>query len=120
MTRVLLCAGSGLLVLRKDGLFLFRQPGQPDTPVPYAPERYPEFLRSAVQKYDLTPVVGPQGQEEHVLPDEAPIPELRLEHLPNGATRYRVVEGHAEPHPGNQLETDRRTAHPARAGEPRV
>jgi hypothetical protein len=49
MTQVLLCAGPGLLVVEKNGLLFFRRPGQPDAPVPYAPEHYPVFLNSASQ-----------------------------------------------------------------------
>jgi hypothetical protein len=92
MTRVLLCAGPTLLVVSRDGTLFFRRPGQPDAPVPYSPEHYPVFLNSARRKYDLTPVVGPHGEEEPALPDGAALPELHLEQLPTGETVYRLTE----------------------------
>jgi hypothetical protein len=91
MTRVLLCAGPALLVVSKDGVLFFRRPGQPDARVPYSPEHYPIFLSSARQKHDLTPVVGPHGEEAPALPDESGIPELRLDRLSSGETIYRLV-----------------------------
>ncbi len=96
MTRVLLCAGPGLLIISRDGILFFRRPGQPDARVPYSPEHYPVFLDSARHKHDLTPVVGPHGEEGPVLPDDSTIPELRLEHLPTGEIVYRLTEQIAE------------------------
>jgi hypothetical protein len=93
MTQVLLSAGPGLLVVRKDGLLYFRRPDQPDTPVPYLPANYPVFMSSARGKYDLSPVLGPGGEEAPVLPEGTAMPQLRLEHLSNGAVIYRLVEG---------------------------
>jgi hypothetical protein len=104
MTRVLLCAGPTLLVVSRDGALFFRRPGQPDARIPYSPENYPVFLESARQKYDLTPVVGPHGEEGPAFPDDAPIPELRPEHLPTGETVYRLVEELPEQSRGNRLE----------------
>jgi hypothetical protein len=92
MTRVLLCAGPALLVVSRDGTLFFRRPGQPDARVPYSPENYPVFLDSARCKYDLTPVVGPHGEEGPDIPDDSTVPELRLEHLPGGETVYRLAE----------------------------
>jgi hypothetical protein len=108
MTRLLLCAGPALLVVRKDGLLFFRRPGQPDMRVPYAPENYPVFLRSARAKYDLTPVVGPHGEEEPMLPEEETIPVLRQDTLATGESVYRVVQAPGEP---------RRGTHHASTGE---
>jgi hypothetical protein len=90
MTRVLLCAGPALLVISRDGTLFFRRPGQPDARVPYSAENYPVFLGSARHKYDLTPVVGPQGEEGPILPDDSTFPELRLEQRPTGETVYRL------------------------------
>jgi hypothetical protein len=92
MTRVLLCAGPTLLVVSRDGTLFFRRPGRPDAPVPYSPENYPVFLASARYKYDLTPVVGPHGEEGPALRGDSALPDLRLEHLPNGETVYRLVD----------------------------
>jgi hypothetical protein len=91
MTQVLLCAGPGLLVIQKNGLLFYRRLGQADTPVPYAPARYPIFLRSAKQKHGLTPVLGPSGEEAPCLPEEEAKPRLRLDRLPNGEVVYRLV-----------------------------
>ena len=90
MTQVLLCAGSGLLVVKKDGLLFFRRPGQPDAPVPYAPEYYPVFLNSARQKHGLTRVLGPSSEEAPCLPDDATIPMLRRDRLASGDDVYRL------------------------------
>jgi len=90
MTQVLLCAGPGLLVVKKDGLLFFRRPGQPDAPVPYAPEHYPVFLHSARQKHGLTPVLGPSNEEAPCVPDDAPIPPLRRDCLGSGEEVYRL------------------------------
>jgi hypothetical protein len=51
------------------------------------------FLASARHKHDLTPVVGPHGEEGPALSDDVTIPDLRLEHLPAGETVYRLAEG---------------------------
>jgi hypothetical protein len=91
MTRVLFCAGPGLLVLEVDGLLFYRRPGQPDARVPYSPEHYPVFLSSAWNKYDLTRVVGPCDEEAPLLPDGPGIPELCLDRLPSGELVYRVL-----------------------------
>jgi hypothetical protein len=90
MTQVLLCAGPGLLVVKKDDLLFFRRPGQPDAPVPYAPEHYPVFLSSARQKHGLTRVLGPSTEEAPCLPDDAPMPTLRQDHLASGEEVYRL------------------------------
>lgn len=95
MTQVLLCAGPGLLVVKKDGLLFYRRPGQPDTPVPYAPAHYPVFLRSAKEKHDLTPVVGPAGEEAPGLPEES-TPVLCLDRLPSGVEVYRLMAATVE------------------------
>ena len=92
MTRVVLCAGPALLVVKKGGALFLRRPGQPDAPVPYSPENYPVFLNSARYKHDLTPVVGPHGEHEPALPEGSEIPALRLEHLPSGETVYRLLD----------------------------
>jgi restriction system protein len=97
MTRVLLCAGPALLVVKKDGALFFRRPGQPDVPVPYSPENYPIFLNSARYKYDLTPVVGPRGEQEPALPEGSEIPGLNRELLANGETVYRLLENGSAP-----------------------
>jgi hypothetical protein len=97
MMRVLLCAGPGLLVIQKDGLLFYRRPGQPDTPVPYAPEHYSVFLRSAKEKHGLTPGVGPNGEEAPCLPEEPALPKLRRERLPSGEEVYRLVSSVHEP-----------------------
>jgi hypothetical protein len=109
MTRVLLCAGPALLVVRKDGLLFFRRPGQPDLLVPYAPENYPIFLRSARAKYDLTSVVGRHGEEEPVLAEEVTIPGLRQETLPTGESVYRVIQAPPEPCRANHSASARDT-----------
>jgi hypothetical protein len=90
MTQVLLCAGPGLLVVKKDGLLFFRRPGQPDAPVPYAPEHYPIFLSSARQKHGLTRVLGPSGDEAPCLPDDASVLRLRRECLASGEEVYQL------------------------------
>jgi superfamily II DNA or RNA helicase len=102
MTRILLCAGPSLLVVNKDGTLFFRRPGQPDARVPYSPENYPVFLRSARQKHDLTPVIGPHGEAGPVLSEDATIPELRLEHLPTGEIVYRVAGETPAGRPGDR------------------
>jgi hypothetical protein len=95
MTHVLLCAGPGLLVVKKDDLLFFRRPGQPDAPVPYAPEHYPVFLRSARQKHGLTRVLGPSTEEAASLPDDAPMPTLRQDRLASGEEVYRLEPAEA-------------------------
>jgi hypothetical protein len=90
MTQVLLCAGPGLLVVKRDGLLFFCRPGQPDAPVPYAPEHYSVFLASARQKHGLVPVVGPSNEEAPCLPDDAPMPALRRDRLASGEEVYRL------------------------------
>jgi hypothetical protein len=90
MTQVLLCGGPGLLVVKKEGLLFFRCPGQPDAPVPYAPEHYSVFLNSARQKHGLTRVLGPSDEESPCLPDDAPVPALRRDRLPSGEEVYRL------------------------------
>ncbi len=84
MTQLLLCAGPGLLVIRTDGLLFYRRQGQPDAPVPYAPEHYPVFLQSARYKHGLTPVLGPCNEEAPCVPDDAPMPMFRRERLASG------------------------------------
>jgi hypothetical protein len=91
MTRVLLCAGSGLLVIQKEGLLFYRRPGHPDAPVPYAVAQYPVFLHSAKKKHGLTPVLGPCGEEAPCLPEESTMPTLRRESLATGDEVYRLV-----------------------------
>jgi hypothetical protein len=93
MTQVLLCAGPNLLVIRKDGLLFFRRPGQPDAPVPYAPVHYPVFLRSAREKHDMTPVVGPSGEECPCLSEDSTFPTLHPEFLETGELVYRLPAG---------------------------
>jgi len=90
MTQVLLCAGPDLLVVKKDGLLFFRRGGQPDVPVPYSPEHYPVFLRSARQKHGLTPVLGPSGEEAPCVPDGGSMPVLRRDRLASGEEMYRL------------------------------
>jgi hypothetical protein len=60
--------------------------------LPYSPENELVFLSSARHKYELTPVIGPHGEQGPVLPDALTIPELCLEHLPTGETIYRLAE----------------------------
>jgi hypothetical protein len=115
MTRVLLCAGPGLLVVQKDGLLFYRRPGQPDHPVPYAPAHYPVFLRSAKQKHNLTPVLGPSGEEAPCLPDESAMPVLRQDRLPSGEEVYRLVAKVAEP--TRQSQKEGQTPSPEREGQ---
>jgi hypothetical protein len=91
MTQVLLCAGPGLLVIRRDGFLFYRRPGQPDAPIPYAQGHYSVFLRSAKEKHGLTPVVGPSGEEAPSLPEEPAMPELRREQLSTGEEVHRLV-----------------------------
>jgi hypothetical protein len=91
MTQVLLCAGPGLLVVKKEGLLFFRRPGQPDAPVPYAPENYPVFLNTAMQKHGLTRVLGPASEEAPCLPDDATLPTLRRDRLASGEEVYRLA-----------------------------
>lgn len=90
MTQVLLCAGPGLLVVRKDGLLFFRRPDQPDALVPYAPEYYSVFLNSARQKHGLVPVLETSGDEAPSLEDDAPLPALLRERLASGEEVYRL------------------------------
>lgn len=90
MTQVLLCAGPGLLVVKKDGLLFFRRSEQPDTPVPYAPEHYPVFLTSARQKHGMAPVVGASGEEAPRVADEVQMPALVRERLVSGEEVYRL------------------------------
>jgi hypothetical protein len=105
MTQVLLCAGPGLLVVRKDGLLFFRRSGQPDAPVPYAPEYYPVFLKSARQKHGLAPVLGASGEEAPCVPDDPPMPVLRRDRLASGEEVYRL-----EPPEGSCAEEGRAAA----------
>jgi hypothetical protein len=104
MTRVLFCAGPSLLVVSRDGALYFRRPGQPDARVPYAAEHYPVFLHSARHKHDLTPVVGPQGEEGPTIPDDTRVPELHLDRLATGELVYRIAGAIAERSQGNQPE----------------
>ena len=97
MTQVLLCAGSGLLVIQKDGLLFYRRPGQPDELVPYASAHYSVFLRSAKEKHGLTTVLGPTGEEAPCLPEEPAMPKLRRERLSTGEEVYRLVSDLDEP-----------------------
>ncbi len=97
MTQVLLYAGPGLLVIQKDGLLFYRRPGQPDSPVPYAPAHYPVFLHSAKQKHGLTPVLGPSGEEAPCLSEGPAVPALRRELLATGGEVYRLVLDVNEP-----------------------
>jgi hypothetical protein len=90
MTQILLCAGPGLLVIKKDGQLFYRRPGQPDAPVPYAPEYYPVFLNSARQKHGLAPVLGASGEEAPFLQDDAPMPALLRDRLASGEEAYRL------------------------------
>jgi hypothetical protein len=97
MTQVLLCAGPGLLVIQKDGLLYYRRSGQPDAPIPYAPENYSIFLRSAKEKHGLTPVIGSAGEEAPCLPEEPANPEPasgaafdRRRSLPPGEQQQRT------------------------------
>jgi len=116
MTRVLLCAGPMLLVIEKDGLLFFRRPGQPDAKVPYAPQNYSVFLHSARYKYDLSRVIGPDGEQDPTIPEGTSVPELRSECLSNGETVYRVVAKTPSPTNGGQGdgETARSNALPAK------
>lgn len=91
MTQILLCAGSNLLVIKKDGQLFYRRPGQPDAPVPYAPEYYPVFLNSARQKHGLTPVLGASGEEAPYLADSADMPVLFRDRLASGEEVYRLL-----------------------------
>ena len=96
MTRILLCAGPSLLVISRDGTLFFRRPGQPDAKIPYSPDNYPVFLGSARYKFDLSPVLGPDGEEGPEIADDSTYPELRLEHLPDGESVYRLFKKHPE------------------------
>jgi hypothetical protein len=107
MTQVLLCAGPGLLVIRKDGLIFYRRPGQPDAPVPYAPAHYSVFLRSAKEKHGMTSVLGPTGEEAPCLPEESSMPRLHRERLSTGEEVYRLVNDTDEP--SGQREEERAT-----------
>lgn len=111
MTQILLCAGPGLLVIQKDGLLFYRRPGQPDAAVPYAPEHYSVFLRSAKEKHGLTPVLGPAGEEAPCLAEEPAMPKLRRERLSTGEEVYRLVSASDEPCGQTQ---DERASRPAR------
>ncbi len=91
MTQVLLCAGPGLLVIQKAGVLYYHRPGQPDAPVPYLPSHYPVFMRSAKEKYGLTTVLGPEGEEAPCLPEDQAIPELHRERLASGEEVYRMA-----------------------------
>jgi hypothetical protein len=114
MTRILLCAGPGLLVIQKDGLLFYRRPGQPDAPVPYAPVHYPVFLDSARKKHGLTAVLGPSGEEAPCLPEESAFPPLRRERLETGDVVYRLLAETVEP--AEQSQADR-TPLPVREGK---
>src|SRR5262245_26118226 len=105
MTRVLLCAGPGLLVVEKGGLLFLRRPGQPDTLVPYAPEHYPVFLSSAKRKHDLSPVLGAGDDRGPVIPEGTATPALRMDRLPSGEVVYRLVESEGARCDGVQKET---------------
>lgn len=110
MTQVLLCAGPGLLVVKKDGLLYYRRPGEPDAPVPSAPEHYPVFLNSARQKHGLTRVLGPSCEEAPFLPDDARVPHLRRDRLASGEEVYRLEPtkepcGMADRHVVNRIPT---------------
>jgi hypothetical protein len=109
MTQVLLCAGPGLLVIRRDGVLFYRRPGQPDTRVPYASDHYPVFLRSAKEKHGMAPVVGPAGEEAPTLPDGPEMPMLRLERPSTGEEVYRLVRSIDEP---ARQELEERTSQP--------
>jgi hypothetical protein len=91
MTHVLLCAGPTLLVIDKDGCLFYRRPGQPDAKIPYSRQNYGAFFHSARYKYDLSPVIGPDGEQNPPLPEDATMPELRSECLSSGETVYRLV-----------------------------
>ena len=91
MTHVLLCAGPTLLVIDEDGSLFYRRPGQPDVEIPYSPPNYPTFLHSARYKYDLSRVIGPDGEPNPAIPEGTGIPELRSERLSTGETVYRLV-----------------------------
>ena len=91
MTHVLLCAGPTLLVIDEDGSLFYRRPGQPDVEIPYSRSNYPAFFHSARYKYDLSRVIGPDGEENPAIPEGIHIPELRSEQLASGETVYRLV-----------------------------
>jgi hypothetical protein len=91
MTRVLLCAGPTLLVIDKDGVLFYRRPRQPDVQVPYAPRNYSAFFHSARYKYDMSPVIGTDGEQNPLLPEGTTIPELQSECLSTGETVFRIV-----------------------------
>ena len=97
MTRLLLCAGPTLLVISKNGVLFYRRPGGLDVPVPYAPENYPVFFQSAKHKFDLSRVIGPDGEEGPSIPDETSIPELQGERLSSGEMVYRLLAKHFAP-----------------------
>jgi hypothetical protein len=106
MTQILLCAGPGLLVIQKDGLLFYRRPGQPDAPVPYAPEHYSVFLRSAKEKHGLTAVVGPGGEEAPCLLEGPAMPQLHRERLSSGEEVYRLVRRNDDPTAGETAPVD--------------
>jgi hypothetical protein len=91
MTHVLLCAGPTLLVIDKDGSLFYRRPGQPDVKIPYSRQNYGAFFHSARYKYDLSQVIGPDGEQNPLLPEETAMPELRPDRLSTGETVYRLV-----------------------------
>jgi hypothetical protein len=96
MTHVRLCAGPTFLVIDKDGSLFYRRPGQSDVKVPYSPHNYTAFFHSAKYKYDLSRVIGPDGEQDPPIPEETNVPELRLECLSTGETVYRIVaKGHS-------------------------
>ena len=75
---MLLCAGTSLAVVERDGAMDSR--GRPDVPVPYAPENSQVLLHSARFEHDMTPVLGPE------LADGDDFPERR----PDGTAAYRL------------------------------
>jgi hypothetical protein len=96
--RAVLCAGSSLVVVEKDGMHYYRAPGKPDRPVPYSRENQPVFLDSARWKWHMTRVLGANGEERPEIPEDGPFPTLRHHRLPTGETVYIL-----EP-PGNPAE----------------
>jgi len=91
-----------LLVIDKEGTLFFRRPEQADAKVPYAPQNYSVFLHSARYKYDLSRVIGPDGEQDPTIPEGTNFPELRSECLSNGETVYRVVTKTPSPVNGSQ------------------
>lgn len=118
MIRALLCAGSTLLVIDKDGVLFYRRAGQPDVKVPYAPRHYPVFFHSARYKYDLCRVIGPDGQPDPPLPEGTTIPELRSERLATGETVFRIVAPTPSPMDERQTVQDSPRSVPATPGVP--